>query len=274
MALNIRLRARGRKSDGRFTLRVRGQDRASNAGLADCIRSGMKLVDRHFERLALRVTVDNDIPVGVGLGSSAAGLVCGIAIATAARGESLNRTRIAHLASAAEGHADNAATAVFGGICLVVPAEPELLVRVLRPPRDLIAAVVIPSAILKTSLSRSVLPRSYRRSDVVHNLQRTAFLAAALAQADASSVISVLDDRLHEPYRAPLVRGLSKALAERSVTTGVVLSGSGPSVLVLARGAVRAAARRVAQRFHDAGMRTRILSPRFDRDGLVIAGLP
>jgi homoserine kinase len=265
------MRASATRQVGELDLRVDGQDAQSNAGISDCIRSGMTLVTPDPKKLPLKVVVHNDIPVGIGLGSSAAGVICGIVLAAAAKNLKLTANRIADMAAQVEGHADNAAAAVFGGICFVQTND-ELITSVLHAPRRLQFAIVVPSISLKTSYTRSMLPNAYNRTDVVHNMQRTARLAVGLVRGDVRSVIAALDDRLHEPYRASLVPAVAKALAERTNTIGVILSGSGPGVLVLTVKRLRASAGRVAAHFRDAGIQARVILLRVDNAGLVVKG--
>lgn len=272
IAFNIRMQARATQRAGLLKLRFSGEESPAHSGIADCIRRGMSLVTPEVNKIPLEVWIDNDIPVGVGLGSSAAALICGIVLAAAAKNSKLTARQIVSMAAQVEGHADNAAAAVLGGICFVLDTEEGVAMSVLPPPRGLRTALVVPSVSLKTSYARSVLPRSYDRSDVVHNLQRATTLAVALARGNVQSAIAALDDRLHEPYRAPLVPGVAAALREKNRTTGVVLSGSGPSILILTTKSPSAAAQRVARRFRAAGIQTRVMLPRIDASGLVVKG--
>jgi homoserine kinase len=177
--------------------------------------------------------IHNEIPVGKGLGSSAAALTAALRIA---KPEWQPRELLNECAKL-EGHPDNAAASVLGGLVAAMMSPDGETTAVQIPlPRGLALAVIVPNYPLSTAKARAALPACYPLADVVFNLQRTAVLTAALATGDLESIGRALEDRLHHPYRAPLIAGLTEALAHQSPgLLGCVLSGAGPSVLVFYR---------------------------------------
>jgi homoserine kinase len=133
-----------------------------------------------------------------------------------------------------EGHPDNVAACVLGSIVAsaINGGGVARAVR-LELPRRYGIAIVVPDFILPTVQARAVLPASYSRQDAVFNVQRSALLIAALATGTTSAFPAALQDRFHQPYRAPLVPGLEEILRLRAPgLLGSVLSGAGPSILV------------------------------------------
>jgi homoserine kinase len=182
----------------------------------------------------IQLQIVNDIPIGKGLGSSAAALTAGVVIADHLLGLHWKRLRILDEAAQIEGHPDNVAACVLGSI-VATAMERGGTARAVR--LELAArygvAVVVPDFILPTSEARAVLPDCYSREDTIFNVQRAALLIAALATGTTSAFPAALEDRLHQPYRAALVPGLDEIVKLRAPgLLGCCLSGAGPSVLV------------------------------------------
>ena len=183
-------------------------------------------------RIALEI--DNDIPLGKGLGSSAAALTAGVVIADHLLGLHWKPHRILDEAAKIEGHPDNVAACVLGSI---VASATDIggAVRAVRVelPASYGVAVVVPDFVLPTSESRHVLPANYSKSDAVFNVQRSALLIAALATGTTGAFPAALEDRLHQPYRYTLVPGLEEMVKLRAPgLLGCALSGAGPSIVV------------------------------------------
>jgi len=183
--------------------------------------------------------VNNEIPIGKGCGSSAAARLAGIALAVRVGALEWSDEQIIAEASRREGHPDNAAACWLGGLAIArnAPAgdgTPSVqAVRIAGScPWPLLLA--IPEELLSTEEARRVLPAQYSRADAVFNVQNALFLLAAFSQPRADLLRSALQDRIHEPYRAPLCPLLPalRELADREGVLGAVLSGAGPSVLL------------------------------------------
>jgi homoserine kinase len=167
--------------------------------------------------------IDNQIPIGVGLGSSAAAIVGSLAVCHWLADTTLFDEQLISLAARLEGHPDNVAAFT----CPV----PETLKLVL----------VVPDYAVPTEKAREVLPAQYSRADAVHNLQRAAVLAAQLFSGKAELYRAFFDDRWHQPYRASLVPGLSEVLKfSHPDLLGLCLSGAGPAILAFVRGDAQA----------------------------------
>ncbi len=181
----------------------------------------------------LRLTVRSEVPLARGLGSSAAALVAGLLAGNALLGEPLSRGDLLDLAASEEGHPDNVGACLLGGAVVATLARGRVSVVRAAPPPDLGALLLIPDFELRTSEARRVLPLNYSRADAVHALSHAALLAAALVTGDLPALGAAMHDRLHEPYRARLVPGLSDVLEEARDhgALGAALSGAGPSVL-------------------------------------------
>lgn len=180
--------------------------------------------------------IENQIPVGVGLGSSAAAIVAGLAASHVLADRVLLDDELISLAAKIEGHPDNAAAAWLGGFTISTQAGDKVVSLSCPVPDRLKLVLVIPDYPLATEKSRAVLPEHYSRADAVHNLQRGAMIAAKLFSGMSDLNCRLFDDRWHQPYRAPLMPGLSEVLKLRMHgLLGLCLSGAGPSILALTR---------------------------------------
>lgn len=180
-----------------------------------------------------RIEIETEVPLARGLGSSAAALVAGIVAGNELMGRPLDQETVLDVAAREEGHPDNVAPALFGGI--VVATLDKLGTHYVRldPPAHLGVTVLIPDFELSTSKARAVLPKEYSRADAVHALSHAALLAAALSVGRLDLLRHAMQDYIHQVWRAPLVPGLSDILehAHRHGALGAALSGAGPTVL-------------------------------------------
>jgi homoserine kinase len=274
MALSIYLDCRFRASSA-LKIRVTGRD-------ADQISEGE---DNFIWQTALAVArdcgetlgpveleVSNAIPLGKGLGSSAAALTAGVAIAGRLLGLDWKPARILDEAARLEGHPDNAAACVLGSI-VASATDGAGMTRAVRieMPDAFDISVVVPDYPLPTKESRRVLPSGYSKQDVTFNLQRAALLVAALAAGDATAFPAALEDRLHQPFRAPLIPGLADILKLRAPgLLGCTLSGAGPSVLVFYERGCDAVCSHVVQIFAHHGRQAEVLRAKVARGGIQI----
>jgi homoserine kinase len=187
------------------------------------------------ELVPLRLRVQNEIPLGMGCGSSAAVRLAGVALASHFGELGWSGDRVLGEASRLEGHPDNAAACWLGGFVASAFDGDEVKAISIPAPREWRAVIAMPELPLGTHASRGFLPDAYTRKDVVENLQRVGLLTAALATGNAGMVATAMADRLHQPYRSeacPLLPRLLP-LAGRGGIAGVALSGAGPGVLLL-----------------------------------------
>ena len=236
LALGIYLECRFRKS-AKLVIHARGRDaELISPGENNLIWQTALAVARDVnQKLPLvELEIINDIPIGKGLGSSAAALTAGVVIADRLLGLNWKPHRILDEAARIEGHPDNVAACVLGSIVAsaIDSGGVARAVRLELPERYGVA-VVVPDFILPTIEARAVLPSSYSKEDTIFNVQRSALLIAALATGTTSAFPAALEDRLHQPYRCRLVPGLEEILKLRAPgLLGCTLSGAGPSVLV------------------------------------------
>ena len=188
------------------------------------------------KKRGFEVEIHNQIPVGVGLGSSAAAIVGALVACHWLANRPLFGEELLTLASQREGHPDNVAAAWHGGFTVAV-AEKESVVAYSHPvPTDLQLVLVVPDYALATKQARAVLPDHYSRADAIHNLQRGVVLAAQFFSGKPDFHPGLFEDRWHQPYRAPLVPGLAEVLNIRHPEMfGICLSGAGPSIMAFVR---------------------------------------
>jgi homoserine kinase len=181
--------------------------------------------------------INNQIPVGVGLGSSAAVIVGSLAVCHWLVDVPLSDQELVTLAARFEGHPDNVAAAWLGGFTVAVNRGESVLACSCPVPEPLQFVVVVPDYQVPTERAREVLPAEYSRADAVHNLQRGAAMAAQMFSGKADFDASFFEDRWHQPSRATLVPGLSEVLKlKHPGLLGICLSGAGPSILAFVRG--------------------------------------
>jgi homoserine kinase len=189
--------------------------------------------DRAIVPLAIRMA--NDIPLGMGCGSSAAGRIAAILLAVHFGQLGWGSDRILEEACVLEGHPDNVAACWLGGFVTAAREGRTVYAARVRPPTSWRAIVVLPADPLATSKARAVLPGSYSRADTVANIQSVALLGLAFAQERADLVRIAMKDRIHQPYREAICPQLPLLLptAGKDGILGVALSGAGPAVLVV-----------------------------------------
>jgi len=236
LALGIYLECRFRPSST-LSIQVEGRDASTISTNEDNLIWQTALAvarDVHMTMPPIELRVRNDIPIGKGLGSSAAALTAGVVIADQLLDLRWKPLRILDEAARLEGHPDNVAACVLGSI-VASAIDSGGMTRTVRlnMPSAFGVGVVVPDFMLPTSEARAVLPDCYPRADAIFNVQRAALLIAALATGSASAFPAALEDRFHQPYRTPLVPGLDEILKLRAPgLLGCTLSGAGPSILV------------------------------------------
>lgn len=188
-----------------------------------------------LELLEGRATYEGDIPVARGLGASAVARAGGVLAANALAGDPFDREHLLTLAAELEGHADNVASALFGGLQVVVRDRNQLLRVGVPLPDGLKAVLLVPELRMPTQKSRKLLPQSLSRADAVQNTSRAALLVAALSQGRLDLLDEATKDRLHQPARAKLFPAMY-AIFDAARSAGahcVYLSGGGSTICAL-----------------------------------------
>lgn len=232
----------------RSTPPVRGQN---------ALERGFAAAARRTGRVAptVRVEVTSEIPMAAGLGSSAAATVAGVRMFEALTGPLPDDVLLA-AATDVEGHADNAAPALFGGLNSVVQLDGrEPCALRWAWPDDVRLVVATPSVGLATAKARAALPDALPRADAIFNLQRVLSLVHALQSREYGRIREAVKDRWHQPARASLVPLLREALTiDDEAVLGVFLSGAGPSIAVMAQAEFARIERRLLSMYEAAGM--------------------
>jgi homoserine kinase len=236
LALSVYLTCRFRRAEA-LSIRVEGRDTAGISTSEDNLiwQTAVTVAKNHSMAMPpIELEISNDIPVGKGLGSSAAALTTGVVIADFLLDLRWKPLRILDEAARLEGHPDNVAPCTLGSI-VASAIDSGGVTRAVRLdlPQRFGIGIVVPDFDLPTVKARAVLPAGYSREDAVFNVQRASLLIAALATGSTWAFPAALEDRFHQPYRAPLVPGLDEILKLRAPgLLGCVLSGAGPSILV------------------------------------------
>ena len=215
---------------------------------------------------------ENHIPAGSGMGSSAAAVVAGLVAANALVAGGLSPQQLLELATEIEGHPDNVAPALFGGLTLINQTDNGLhLERIPVPP--LTVTIVLPDFHLPTAQARAALPRTLSRADAIFNIGRMGLLVRALEAGDWDKLRVAMQDRLHQPYRLPLVPGLKEAFAaaQKAGAVAVALSGAGPSLVAFAPADHEQIAEASAAAFTRAGLKSRTWVLSVDTAGTVVS---
>jgi homoserine kinase len=249
--IHLRLEARPASSD---SIMATGRDSAicgnvENHLILTTYREVMRANSKSPEPLALKI--NNDIPIGKGCGSSAAARLAGIALANHYGKLRWTDSQIVGEASRREHHPDNASACWMGGLTVArMSGEAEAQVARIQPKGNWPLLLAVPPDPLSTEEARRVLPTQFSRADAVSNIQNSMLLLAAFVQGKPDFLAAALDDRIHQPYRAPLCPLLpaTQQLVGTDGILGAVLSGAGPSVLIFLDPRSKTAAKKIAAR--------------------------
>jgi homoserine kinase len=185
----------------------------------------------------LDLTIQMNVPLARGLGSSATAIVGGLVGANALAGDPLSMEQLAEIATDMEGHPDNVVPALLGGARISASGvDRSWEVAPLVWHHGVVPVVAIPDFELPTHVARSVLPESYSRADVIFNAAHLGLLLQGLAAGNHDWLVAALQDKVHQPYRKALIVGYDvvEAAAIAAGAYGVVISGAGPTLLALA----------------------------------------
>lgn len=214
----------------------------------------------------------NRIPLGSGLGSSSAALLSGLLGANALLGEPFSREEILRMAIEAEGHPDNVAPAMLGGLVVSILHDGRVVsiklpARAQRAP--IRATFVLPDLNFPTEYARSILPQTTDRQDAIYNISRSVLVVEALRTGDLDMLGKAMDDRLHQPYRLPLIPGALAAMeaARRAGAAAVALSGAGPGLIAFSADWTPEIGEAMRREFERAGLNARVFHLRVSERG-------
>ncbi|MHB8840783.1 MAG: homoserine kinase [Candidatus Aquicultor sp.] len=188
-----------------------------------------------FSFKGLKITIKNDVPMGRGLGSSSTAIVGGLMAANELSGANVPKERLFEMAAEIEGHPDNVGPAIFGGFTISYPVDASHRIVSYAPSENLKPLLLIPGTMLETKKARGVLPQDISMGDAVFTISRATLLVAALLEGNTGLLATAMQDRLHQPYRAPLIPGLLEIIQRvgRIPGVGIALSGAGPSLVCI-----------------------------------------
>ncbi|HZQ70195.1 MAG TPA: homoserine kinase [Terriglobales bacterium] len=237
LAFNLTLKLSARPAE-QFQITANGRDHEICGQLENhlILTTYKEVLESERKNLIpLALTIKNEMPIGKGCGSSAAARLAGIALANHFGNLHWSDSRIVGEASRREHHPDNASACWHGGITIArMSSEAEAQVLKVKPKGKWPLLFAIPETSLSTEAARRVLPAQYSRADAVTNIQNSMLLLGAFTQGRPDLLAASLDDRIHQPYRAPLCPLLPAAqqLGREKGILGVALSGAGPAVLI------------------------------------------
>lgn len=183
----------------------------------------------------IRIIADMQIPNSRGLGSSAACILGGVLGANYLAGQPLSKDKLFKVAVDIEGHPDNIAPALFGGLVTSIKDGEEIYYNHVDVSKGLKFIALIPDFTLSTKKSREVLPKEISHLDGVYNTGRVALLLSALSNGRFDLLSHALKDRFHQPYRGKLIEGFHGIVSrcEEFGSLGVYLSGAGPTIMAI-----------------------------------------
>ncbi|MCC6466196.1 MAG: homoserine kinase [Planctomycetes bacterium] len=221
----------------------------------------------------LEAVVHSDIPIGQGLGSSAAAVAAGAAIAQLWRTGRCDRDEVFQAAIEIEGHGDNAAAAVYGGLQAALLFGRETRAKPLPFHESLRVAVCVPREALKesTGATRRWLPESLKRTEAVSNQRALLTLLYGLETGDGEAIAAGFEDRLHVPHRKAMIRGFEDIVhaARDAGAYGATISGAGGSMIAVGKGDMSAVAEAMRAAYERHDMQAAALTPEVDTRGLV-----
>jgi homoserine kinase len=185
---------------------------------------------------SFKLLCNNQIPLKRGLGSSAAAIAGGLVAANAMCDDVFSKQELLEMAATIEGHPDNVAAAVLGGLQLVVSDGPQIYTASIPVPDNIQAVIFVPEFTIATDDARRVLPDSVSRQDAIFNMGRLALLISGMGSNHPEYLSVATEDKIHQPYRQSLFPAMKLIFnaARAASALGVFLSGSGPTILALA----------------------------------------
>ncbi len=189
----------------------------------------------NYSPKGLHLTLESQVPVTRGLGSSSACIVGGLLCANELSGANFSRRELMAMATQLEGHSDNVCPAVVGGFCVSAFQKNEVFYYSHKMPGDLKFLVLIPDYAVVTQKARNTLPGYYPKRDVAFNIAHASLMVASMVSGNYENLLCAVDDRVHEPYRKVFINGYTKIYNKLKAygALGTYISGSGPTLISL-----------------------------------------
>ncbi|HXD12360.1 MAG TPA: homoserine kinase [Anaerolineales bacterium] len=251
-----------------FSMLVRGEGdgKLSSDHNNLIFRAAQKLADFTGRSLPpFHADCNNQIPLSSGLGSSAAATLTGLLAGNVLLGNPLLKEEILGLATEMEGHSDNVAPALMGGLVVSTLEDNKVIAHKITagenaPPLHI--TIVLPDYHLPTKEARAALPNKVSMKDAVHNISRAVLVTEAFRNGDLDLLGKAMTDTLHQPYRLKLIPGAEAAMsaAQEAGASAVALSGAGPSLIAFASKAEAGIGESMKRAFEQAGLAARIFN--------------
>jgi homoserine kinase len=265
-----------------YTVRITGEgmEKLSHGENNLIIQSAQKLADYVGRRLPpFHLDCINRIPLSSGLGSSAAAKLTGLLGANVLLGKPLLKDEILKLATEMEGHPDNVATALLGGLVISTVENGSVFAHKINVEVNHNAlghvdspfhiTVVLPDCHISTREARKALPEQVSRKDAVYNISRAMLVTEAFRNGDLNLLGKAMTDTLHQPYRLSMIPGAQAVIetAKKAGAASVALSGAGPSLIAFSAKRDPAIGEAMKGAFEQAGLQARILQLKMSNHG-------
>jgi len=259
-----------------YTVQVHGEG-AEKLSLGEnnlIIQSAQKLAECVGKRLSpFHVDCANHIPLSSGLGSSAAAKLTGLLAANSLLGKPLSADEILNLGTEMEGHPDNVAPALLGGLAVSTMENGKVFAQKIHMDANsdspICITVVLPEFHLPTQESRGALPQQVALKDAIHNISRAVLVTEAFRNGDVDLLGKAMTDTLHQPHRLPLIPGAQAAMdaAKAAGASAAALSGAGPSVIAFSSKRDSTIGEAMKRTFEERGLQARIFQLKMSNHG-------
>lgn len=264
--------------DEQVTVKVKGEGKGVlSSDASNAVAEAALLVHELAGKpcTGMHINCINRVPLGSGLGSSSAAMLTGMLGANALLGNPFSREEILKLAIETEGHPDNVAPAMLGGlVASIIHANHVVSLRLTLTSRrsPIHITVVLPDFDFPTKQARAILPNQIDRRDAIHNISRAVIVTEAFRVGDLNMLGEAMEDRLHQPYRIPLIPGAQKAMdaMKTAGASAVALSGAGPSLIAFSSRRESALGEAAKRAFAEAGLNSRAYQLKISRRGAEI----
>jgi homoserine kinase len=262
-------------NDKQISLKIEGEGKdklptGANNAIVEAALQVYKLAGKPCSGMQIHCT--NRVPLGSGLGSSSAALLTGMLGANAMLGEPFSREEILKLAIETEGHPDNVAPAMLGGLVASIIHESHVVslrLTLTGQQKPIHITVVLPDFDFPTKQARAILPKQIERRDAIYNISRAVIVTEAFRLGDLDMLGEAMTDKLHQPYRIPLIPGAQAAMEaiKWAGASAVALSGAGPSLIAFSSKRERAIGEAGKRAFAQAGLDSRVFKLKLSRKG-------
>jgi len=256
-----------------LTLEGEGRDKLPTGANNAIVDAALQIYDLAGKSCTgMQIHCLNRVPLSSGLGSSSAAMLTGMLGANAMLGQPFSREEILKLAIETEGHPDNVAPAMLGGLVASIIHESHVVSLRLtltsqRTPIHI--TVVFPDFDFPTKQARAILPKQIERKDAIYNISRAVIVTEAFRVGDLEMLREAMTDKLHQPYRLPLIPGAQAAIdaMKRAGASAVALSGAGPSLIAFSSKRETAIGKAGQRAFTESGLDARVYKLTISRKG-------